>query len=228
MSMDEALELARTHPERFSPNVQLRPLYQQVVLPALAFLGGGSEVAYWLPLREAFDAAGIFMPVVLLRQSFWWIDRPSAERLESLDLRPQDLFEEAESLVKSWVHAHETVDLSLAAEKAELNALYGRIADRAAAVDPSLRGKVDAEKAGQGKALDKLEGRLVKASKQRHETQVKQLRKLLERHFPGGGLQERYDNMASLWLRHGPAFIDALMASMDPLDPAFVVVSERA
>ncbi len=226
-TLDEALELARTHPERFSPNVQLRPLYQQSVLPAVAFLGGGSEVAYWLPLRDAFEAADIFMPAVLLRQSFWWLDRPSAERLESLDLKPQDLFGESEALVQSWVRAHETEELSLEAEKAELEALYGRIADRAAAVDPSLRGKVEAEQAGQQKALDKLEGRLVKASKQRHETQVKQLRKLLDRHFPDGGLQERHDNMASLWLRHGSTFVDVLYAAMDPLDAAFVVVVEQ-
>lgn len=227
-TMEGALELVRKHPERFSPNVQLRPLYQQSILPSVAFLGGGSEVAYWLPMQEAFHASDVFMPVLLLRQSFWWIDAASAQRMRELDLEAQDMFQEAEALIKAWVHAHETADLSLEEERKALEALYQRIADRAAAVDPSLRGKVEAERAGQQKALDKLEGRLTKASKQKHETQINRLRKLLEKHFPGGGLQERQEGLPALWLRHGAGFIDVLMESTDPTDAQFCIVQEKA
>jgi bacillithiol biosynthesis cysteine-adding enzyme BshC len=227
-TVDELVDEVRAHPERFSPNVVLRPLHQQAVLPAVAFLGGGGELAYWLPLAESFRAAGVFAPVLLLRNSAWWLDRPSAERLEALDLDPARLFGDPERVVQDWVRAHESADLSLATERAELEAFYGRIAERAAAVDPSLVGTVEAEMAGQAKALEKLEQRLVKAAKQRHDTQVNQLRKLFERHFPGGGLQERHDNMAALWLRHGEAFLDALMDTLDPLDPRFTILREDA
>jgi len=226
-TVEEALEKLDAHPEQFSPNVILRPLHQQMALPAVAFIGGGAEVAYWLELKPVFEAAGVFMPVVLLRNSALWVDEAGAKRLESLGLSPQALFEEEEALVRRWVHAHEPSDLTLDEERRQAETLYLGLVERVRGVDASLVGKVEADKAALLSAIEKLEQRLVKAAKQRHEVELNQLRKVHARFFPDRGLQERTENFSTIWLRHGSAFIEALLQGFDPLLPEFTVFSEE-
>lgn len=226
-SEDQMLQMLADHPERFSPNVILRPIQQQLLLPAVAFLGGGAEVAYWLQLKQLFAETGVFMPVVMLRNSVLWLDAAGAKRLKNLDITIADLFLEEDALIRQWVHEHEQADLSLEPERLEIDKMYTSIADRSRQIDASLVGKIEAEKAAQLSALEKLEQRLVKASKQRHEVEVNQVRKLLAKYFPERGLQERSENFSSIWLRHGQLFVDALIQVLNPLDPRFAVVVEK-
>jgi bacillithiol biosynthesis cysteine-adding enzyme BshC len=226
-TLQEALHHLELEPERFSPNVILRPLHQQKVLPAAVFIGGGAEVAYWLELKPVFEAAGVFMPVVLLRNSVLWVDEAGASRLDALGLTPDALFQDEEALVKGWVHTRESSALSLDEERQQASALFEQLVEKVRGVDASLVGKAEADKAALLSALEKLEQRLVKAAKQRHEVELNQLRKLHARLFPERGLQERQDNFSALWLRHGQAFLDALLDHLDPLEPAFTVLVER-
>src|SRR5690606_19527220 len=66
---EEILNLVETNPEKFSPNVILRPLYQEVILPNLCYIGGGGEIAYWLQLKSFFDKIKITFPILLIRNS---------------------------------------------------------------------------------------------------------------------------------------------------------------
>ena len=68
-SKEELLALVEKSPEKFSPNVILRPLYQEVILPNLCYIGGGGELAYWFELKSYFDSVGVVFPILLLRNS---------------------------------------------------------------------------------------------------------------------------------------------------------------
>jgi bacillithiol biosynthesis cysteine-adding enzyme BshC len=225
-SAQELLDKVQGNPHCISPNVLLRPLQQQGMLPAVAFVGGGSELAYWLPLKPLFEACGIFMPVLLLRPSVLWIDPASTAKLEQWGWAAEEMFDEEEQLVKEWVRRQETADLSLEPERQEMEAFYQALAEKVQLHDASLVGKVAAERAAHIQQLDKLEQRLVRAAKNKHEVALNQFRKVIQRFFPDRGLQERRDHFGMLWLRHGPEFIQVLIDTLDPLDARFSIVSE--
>jgi bacillithiol synthase len=224
----ELLKQLRDEPHCISPNVLLRPLQQQGILPAAAFVGGGSELAYWLPLKPLFEACDIFMPVVLLRPSALWIDAASASKLEQWGFEPAQLFEEEEQLVKEWVNRQEAQDLSLEPEREAITELYRGLAERVQVLDASLVGKVEAERAAHIQQLEKLEQRLVRAAKNKHEVSLNQFRKVIQRFFPDRGLQERRDHFGMLWLRHGPEFIRVLIQTLDPLEGKFTILVEQS
>ncbi|HJW31383.1 MAG TPA: bacillithiol biosynthesis cysteine-adding enzyme BshC, partial [Saprospiraceae bacterium] len=78
----ELLDEVEQHPERFSPNVILRPVYQEWVLPNLAYIGGGGELAYWLERKSQFEAAHTHFPMLVRRNSLLLIDAPTQQQIE--------------------------------------------------------------------------------------------------------------------------------------------------
>jgi bacillithiol biosynthesis cysteine-adding enzyme BshC len=224
---DGILAEAETHPERFSPNVVLRPLYQEMILPNLAYVGGGGEIAYWLERADLFDHFGVPFPVLMRRNSVLWVDRDSVKRLEKLGFEAARLFEDTEALVRSFVEARAAGDVDLSAEVADLQAIFHRLGRKAAAIDPTLEKAVGAEAVKFSGALAQWESRLIRAEKQRHEVSLNQLRALKEKLFPGNSLQERTDNFLPYVLKYGERFIEILKEMQDPFEEGFVVLEEN-
>lgn len=212
------------HPERFSPNVVIRPLYQEYTLPNLAYIGGGGEIAYWLERKSQFDHFGINFPMLVRRNSVLWIDKGMAKKMQKLGLEVPDLFSNTEALIKNYVKSHSDNELSLGEEKGRLNQIFQGIAKKVAAVDQTLVKTVKAEAAKQLNSLQDLESRLLKAEKQRHEIEINQIRGLKDKLFPNNGLQERTDNFLNFYLRYGKSFFDILLEELNPLCEGFVVV----
>ncbi|RMF32017.1 MAG: bacillithiol biosynthesis cysteine-adding enzyme BshC [Bacteroidetes bacterium] len=215
------------HPERFSPNVVMRPIYQEFALPNLAYIGGGGELAYWMERKRQFEHFGVNFPMLVRRNSLLWIDRTQHRRMRKLGLTPRDLLLDTETLVKQYLARHAVHEISLAEEKAELRRLFEAIARKAAALDTGLEKGVWAEHARQLKSLEHLETKLVRAEKQRHETALNQLRNLKEKLFPGNGLQERRENFLSLFTRYGEAFFDLLFLTLDPFRKELLVFEDE-
>ena len=94
-----------THPDRFSPNVVLRPLYQELILPNLAYVGGGGEIAYWLERKTQFEHFRINFPMLVRRHSVLWVDKSSARKLEKLKLDIRDfLHKDLETIIKDYLN----------------------------------------------------------------------------------------------------------------------------
>ena len=215
------------HPERFSPNVITRPLYQEYILPNLAYIGGGGELAYWLERKAQFEHFGIPYPMLIRRNSVLWIDKGSQKRMNKLDLSLQDLLMDTEDLVKRYVKANTENELSLRAEKKQIQELFEGVITKAKEIDPTLVKSVKSEQAKQLNGLSTIEAKLIRAEKQRHDVAINQIRSLKEKFFPNNGLQERHDNFMGLYLKHGPQFFEALKEHLNPLEMGdFVVVME--
>ncbi len=215
------------HPERFSPNVVMRPLYQELVLPNLAYVGGGGEIAYWLERQSQFAHFGVNFPMLVRRNSVLWVDGGMSKKVRKLDLSIEDLFIETETLIKAYVEENSENELSLEEEKAKLQQLFDELAERTKAIDPTLEKTVLAEGAKQVKSLENLEGRLMKAEKQRFDTSLNQIRSLKDRLFPNNGLQERHDNFLQFYLKYGDDFFQILKENLEPLRPEFVVIVDN-
>lgn len=223
---DELLAELDAHPEYFSPNVVMRPLFQELILPNLAYIGGGGEIAYWLERLTQFEAFGLPFPMLIRRSSLLWLDRGTTKRMRKLGLSVNDLFTDTDSLIRQMVTEATDSELTISAEKAQLEALFQSIADKAKAIDPTLAKAIHAEYTRQAKAVANLEGRLLRAEKQKHETAINQLKSLKDKLFPNNGLQERYDNFLAFYTRYGESFFLQLIDCLDPLEQGFVVVED--
>lgn len=212
------------HPERFSPNVAMRPLYQEQIFPNLAYIGGGGEIAYWLERKSQFEAFGLNFPMLIRRNSVLWIDKGNQKKLEKLDLDYRALFRESDLIIRDYVAQQSDNELSLADELATLEQLFQSIAEKAEKIDPTLAKSVMGEHARQAKTIENLEGRLRRTEKQRFETAMNQIRGLRDKLFPENGLQERYDSFLNIYLQEGTTMFDVLIEHLDPLEPGLVVV----
>jgi bacillithiol biosynthesis cysteine-adding enzyme BshC len=224
-SQAELLALAESEPERFSPNVVLRPVYQELLMPNLCYIGGGAEVAYWFQLKAVFDQLGVPYPIVLPRNSAMYVSRANLGKLRKLGLSTLDIFKPLTELKKQVGAAIGQEEVSLQAQQQALAAAYLQVQDLAQRLDPTLVKAVAAEAQKAAGSLAGLEKRLSKAAEAKHETAYSQLTALKDKLFPDGGLQERTDNVLSVLLNN-PGFMDQLMQCFEPLKLEFAVVEE--
>jgi bacillithiol biosynthesis cysteine-adding enzyme BshC len=225
-SLSAILKEVEETPQYFSPNVVLRPLYQELILPNLAYIGGGGELAYWLERKTQFAYFGLNFPMLIRRNSVLWLDKSSQDKLTKLGVQLIDLVHDTEVLVKKYIAQQAEDPLSMEAEKNALSAVLDAVVAKAKAIDPTLEKTVLAEKAKQIQSLEAIEGRILKAEKQKHETSLNQVKALQQKLFPNGGLQERTDNFLPLYVKHGVAFFDTLYAHLNPLEKGMFVISE--
>lgn len=214
------------HPERFSPNVALRPLYQECLLPNLAYIGGGGELAYWFQLKANFDEWNVPFPLLLLRNSVLWIDKSSAAKMNQIQMASEALFVETDALISEYIKAQSGGEENLDTYKLPLENLFAEIAEKAVQFDPNLEKAVMAEKQKAFKSLQQIEGKMLRAAKRSEETAVNRIKSLKDKFAPNNGLQERYDNFIPLYLKHGKVLINILLENLNPLDERFVIVKE--
>lgn len=224
-SLDELLAELDTHPEHFSPNVLMRPLYQEHILPNIACIGGGGELAYWLQLKWLFQALQVPMPVLLLRTSAAFISGKDRARLADLGFSVADLFLPLAELQKRCAAGMASFAVSLEAEMEAHKRFHAALTERARAADPTLEGAAEAMAKRAMNGLERLGKKLVRAAKREQQVHMDRLSQVHGRFFPGGQLQERRENFLPWYVREGPAFLDRLLADLDPLDPHFRVLA---
>lgn len=212
------------YPERFSPNVIMRPLYQEVILPNLAYIGGGGELAYWFQLKKNFDFYQIDFPILILRNSALIAGENQHDKLIRLGLSWKDIFKKNEDIQKEWVLKHSSHTLTLNDEWKELSCIFEKIKLRAYKIDPTLSPSADAVKARLHKAVSNLEKKLIKAEKRNHSGALSQIENIKNRLFPGGGLQERFDNFGLFYVKYGDKLIEELIHHFKPLDFKFTIL----
>jgi bacillithiol biosynthesis cysteine-adding enzyme BshC len=223
-SESEILLELENHPEKFSPNVILRPIYQEIILPNLCYIGGGGEIAYWLELKSNFEANNITFPMLLLRNSVLLATQKQAEKADKLALSWSDLFANQQELFdqKTKEFSQFTIDFSV--QKAHLKKQFKALYEISKQTDPSFIGAVKAQETKQLKGLDTLEKRLLKAEKRMHSDKLERILELQNKLFPNHSLQERKVNFSEFYLEYGTDLIDDLLKKLKPLDQEFKVV----
>ncbi len=212
-------------PERFSPNVLMRPLYQEVILPNLCYIGGGGELAYWLELKAYFDINNVIFPIYLLRNSALLITVKQQKQIEKLNLNYKDLFLDTASLIKQKVKEISKNPIDFEALRKTLHNQFKLLEASVKQTDKSFYGAVSAEQKRQMNSLEKLEKRFYKAEKIRFDDEVQKIRQLKNELFPNGSLQERHQNFSVIYEIIGSELIDLLAKQLDPLDLNFSVIT---
>jgi len=213
------------HPERFSPNVILRPVFQEMILPNIAFIGGGGELAYWLELKEVFASVHVPFPVLVLRNSFLIAEETHIDKFIKLGFTPDDLFKTEQDLLNVLVKKETIVQLSLGNEKAAIRDFYSRLKSVAGAIDLTLQPHTESLEKQALKKLEALEKKMLRAEKKKFEAQQRQLRKLRSQLFPYNNLQERIENFMPLYAKYGGELIKQLHKNSLGLEQEFVTLS---
>ncbi len=226
-SEPELLEELENYPERFSPNVILRGLFQEMVLPNIAFVGGGGETAYWLELKELFDHYNVPFPVLVLRNSFLLIEKKWNEKIRQAGWSLQELFRSENDLITTLALRNRAASLQLEAEIAQLNEYYNSLGQKAAAIDNGLTAHVAALKARALKPIQELEKKMLRAEKHKYEAEQRQLHQLKEVLFPKNGLQERIDNFMPYYAKWGTALFHMLYKNSLGLEQEFGIWVEE-
>jgi len=214
------------HPERFSPNVVMRPLYQEVILPNLAYIGGGAEVVYWLELKANFDHYSVNYPILILRNSGMLVPKETATHIKNTGFTTADIFRSADALKTEWVQQHTDEDLTLNAEWHQMLAVFEKVKAHAAHIDKTLAPSTEAIRARLKHAIENLESKMLKAEKRNHLVRLEQIDKFKQSLFPNGSLQERSQNFGPYYVKWGQQLINDLIENFDPLTFKFTVLSE--
>ncbi|THU38438.1 bacillithiol biosynthesis cysteine-adding enzyme BshC [Niastella caeni] len=224
---EEILTELSVHPERFSPNVILRGLYQETVLPNIAFVGGGGETAYWLELKGLFEHYHVPFPVLLLRNSFLVVEKKWQEKINRLDLEPKDFFQPEQQLLTILVSRHKNGELKLKNELEAAVHVYELLKTKTANIDKSLLQHVEALQAKTLKPIQELEKKLLRAEKRKYEAEQRQIQAIRTALFPRNGLQERIDNFMPWYALWGREFIQKVYEHSLTLEQQFVIIEEK-
>lgn len=221
---DGLKEELEKHPERFSPNVVLRPLYQECILPNLAYIGGGGELAYWFQLKSMFDAREQPFPLLILRNSVLLVPEKWQNRLNDLELPLVDLFKDLVRLKADFIKARFPEDAELNRFDAHLEVMFSELEAIANLTDKSMLGAVNAQRQKQLTGIEKLRKKLIRAEKRRSTEQMEKIERVYYALFPKGGLQERHDNISTYYAAYGAHLLEKIYQQLDPLDFRFTLI----
>ena len=214
-------------PERFSPNVILRGLYQETILPNIAFVGGGGETAYWLEFKPLFKHYRVPFPVLILRNSFLLIRKNWRNKIEKAGLTDESLFKPEEELMESFVRRNSSHQLNLEKQMAELSHFYSSVKSISGTVDKTLEQHVEKLETQALQKLEELEKKMLRAEKKNHEEVRRKIHEIREALFPMENLQERMDNFIPWYAEYGKAFLEVIYQNSLALQQEFTILEEN-
>lgn len=216
-SVAEMEKLIEEQPEKLSPNVVTRPMYQESILPNIAYIGGTNEIAYWLQLKAAFEEAEVFFPQLLVRSSALVVGKGLLKKMKKFDLAYPQLFQDFDKVVKNYLKTKESTE-PIHEELKVLQKSYSAILKNCGQFQGDLRWEIVNSIKDQQKALGKTRKNLEKALKERNEKDIQQIEKIFEKIHPEGVFQERKENFIPYYLIYGEAFFDILAENLNPFE----------
>ncbi len=212
------------YPERFSPNVILRGVFQETILPGVVFVGGGGELAYWMELKNVFQAVGVHYPLLQLRNSFLLMSHKQAEQWSAMQFEEQDLFKPMLELEIAYVKKHTNTTLDLQDQLNQLSSLYTNIKNQVVQVDATLGAHAE-NLAHQAKAkLLALEKKMVRAERRKQSVDLQRIQRIKKELFPLDNLQERVEHFSKWVGYYDQSWIETIMEHSKGLESKFSII----
>ena len=224
-TLDDLIKEIDKYPARFSPNVLMRPIYQECILPNLSYTGGSNELSYWLQLKSYFDTSKVCFPILMHRNSAIIVSKKHLRQLKKLNLQVDDLFLSKDDLKTKIAKNYTKQNIDFSSLKNYLKKQFEDLYTIAKQTDSSFLGAVSAQEKKQINGLSKLEKRLLKAEKNKYSDHIEKALSLQKTLFPNGNLQERSINFSSFYAIHGHDFIQKLKSEMEPFQQSLSIIS---
>lgn len=223
-SESEIIQEIDNFPERFSPNVVLRPLYQESTLPNIAYIGGGGEIAYWLERKSQFEYFDVFFPVLIRRNSVMLVPKSIVKTLDKLSLKLEDLLLDEDKIITKYLEMAANGDFHLNIEVEEIKEVFSKISAKAKLIDATLEPFVLGEGQKISKSIEAIESRLKRTLKQKEDTSINQIKSVKSKLFPENGLQERKESLLPYLASEDKDFLSNLIQNLNPLDKEFLFI----
>jgi bacillithiol biosynthesis cysteine-adding enzyme BshC len=220
----EIIQELQAHPDRFSPNVILRGAYQETIIPSVVFVGGGGELAYWMELKNVFEQAGVDYPVIILRNSFLFINDKQAKQWASLEFNIEALFNSIQALEIAFVKTQSVENLALTEHIASLTDLYKVIQQDVIKIDSSLGDHALNLSVQAQKKLALLEKKMIRAEKRKQHTSLARIHSIKSELFPDNNLQERVENFSNWVGDFGWSWVEAILNNSNSVDASFTII----
>jgi bacillithiol biosynthesis cysteine-adding enzyme BshC len=211
---------AASHPQRFSPNVLLRPIVQDTLFPTVCYVAGPSELAYLGQLREVYAHFGVPMPLIHPRATASVVDSATQRFFRKYEVPLADLQPQDESALNALLQSQipSSVEEALADAEGSIQASMQRVVDVIPAIDPTLAGAARTTLGKMEHELKGLKGKMIQAAKRRDDTLRRQFVRAQAQTFPHGAPQERVLGIVHFLNLYGPALVERLLEEL-PLDP---------
>ncbi len=223
-SKAEILSELENHPERFSANVILRGVFQETILPNIAFIGGGGELAYWLELKQVFEATNMPYPMLILRNSLLFVTNEQVKRIEKLGFEVEDFFKLPFDLINTLVHKNSSKQLDIAKQIEQIKSIYQELQTISGNINSSLANHAGALQIKALKPLHKLEKKMLRAEKKQFQAEQRQIEKLKSELFPNNSLQERVENFSIYYAKYGKDWLQTIYNQSLALEQQFTIV----
>ncbi len=216
-SKDELFSLMENKSYLCSPNVLLRPIYQDTILPTVAYIGGPSEVAYFAQMKGIYNRFNIPMPIIYPRISLTIIENKIKNVLQKHNVNVQDFWHNFDQTVQTIIKKHipQSIDNSFSTAASHLKQDFESIKKEIVSIDPDLESSADLTLEKINQQFNYLEKKILKASKKKNEILIQQLQKVKNNLYPANHLQERVLNIVPYLIKYGYPFIDQLYKTMD-------------
>jgi bacillithiol biosynthesis cysteine-adding enzyme BshC len=213
---DELLKLVEETPEVFSPNVALRPICQDTILPTLCYVAGPSEIAYFAQLKPVYTFFNLTMPIIYPRASATILETNQEKILEKYQLELTELFQHPEKSQRKVIDlvSEVNIDELFANAKKRTDEMMNEMKFGLNHIDPTLLGALETTRSKVESQLDILREKTVEAQKKRHEVALRQINKVTNSLLPNGNLQERELNVLHFLNKHGFDFINHLQSEI--------------
>jgi len=222
---EEIVKELHAHPERFSPNVILRGVYQETILPGIAFIGGGGELAYWMELKNVFNEVKVHYPILQLRNSFMLMNEKQTANWNNLGFTLEHLFKPELELELEYIKNQTKENLALTNHIASLNDLYESIQQDVIKIDTSLGDHAKNLSIQAQKKLALLEKKMVRAEKRKQQISIDRIQAIKGSLFPKNSLQERVENFSEWVGDYGWDWVEAIMQHSTTLNPSFTIIT---
>jgi bacillithiol biosynthesis cysteine-adding enzyme BshC len=223
---EELLALAREKPFLFSPNVLLRPIYQDALLPTVAYVAGPGEIAYYAQMKGVYDAFHIPMPVIYPRKSATIVEKKVDHVLRKYNLKIPDLWHHSAEIIGEIAKKQvpDPVDKALRLILDHMDQDFESLKGEALAFEPALKDSLDHAKGKMNQQWKFLERKILQAAKRRNETAIQQLERAVQNLYPNRRLQERVFNIVPYLIKYGPAFMDKLDQAISIDEPGHQLI----
>lgn len=204
-----------SHPEKVSPNALMRPMYQETILPNLAYVGGAGEIAYWLQSKSAFEKNDTYFPQLIIRNSAIWINNRIQKKASNIDLSISDFFQKKERLLAEFAESHRS-GKALFEQASEIEKLWKTFQETSSQTFTNLRVKTGVFAAEQLHELKKLKQDMRKLVKLQNASDIEVIEQMYETIFPMGVFQERIDTFLPAYLELGDSYFNRLFEHIQP------------
>lgn len=223
-SKKEILQELENHPEKFSPNALMRPVFQETVLPNLAYIGGNAEIMYWLELKDYFKKMQLPFPVLVPRNSMLMLDEKTVKKMAKLDLQVEDLFRNFADLKKEKLLENNEILEDLNEKEKLLHSNFTELKTIAEKTDVTFGNMVEAEETRQLKSFDRFRKRLLRAEKIKQNELLERLENLFLKVHPGKTWQERVFNFSVFFAKEGQKWLEYCLEEMEIENSELIVI----